>query len=143
MQCDLSTPIPPWTAHLLLVLALLPAVCTGADFKTPGLTPEALSTSLQTAEAPLVVDLREPWEYKIGHIPGAINIPLEQLQQHLDEVRGDNGVLIYCINGKRTRQAEPVLLDAGISRLFHLEGAFYAWIQSGLQVEKKEPPAAP
>ena len=47
-----------------------------------------------------------------------------------------NGVLIYCINGARTREAEPILLNAGISPLYHLEGAFSAWINSGLEVEK-------
>ena len=45
-------------------------------------------------------------------------------------------MLIYCINGSRTRQAEPVLLEAGIENLYHLEGAFYAWIQGGLAIEK-------
>jgi rhodanese-related sulfurtransferase len=37
--------------------------------------------------------------------------------------------VIYCINGARTCQAEPLLYDNGITNVFHLEGAFQAWLQ--------------
>lgn len=103
---------------------------------SPALTPEEVRTRLESGAAPLVVDLRKPVEFKVGHIPGAINIPLDELEQHIDELRHEHGVLIYCINGSRTRQAEPVLLEAGIENLYHLEGAFYGWIQGGLPIEK-------
>jgi len=124
---------------LSCLLVLLPLVCAGADFMSAGLTPEELSARLKTAQAPLVIDVRKPWEFNIGHIPGAINIPVTELEQHVDEFNNDNGVLVYCINGARTLEAEPVLLNAGVSELYHLEGAFYAWIQSGLEVEKGPP----
>ena len=88
-----------------------------------------------------MVDLRKPYEFRIGYIPGAINIPLDELEQHLDDPGPDHGVLIYCINGSRTRQAEPILLDVGIKDLYHLEGAFSAWIQGGLAIEKGPRPA--
>lgn len=117
-------------------LVLLPLVGVASDFMSAGLSPEDVYTRLKTGQAPLVVDVRKPWEFKVGHIPGAINIPVEELEQHLDDFKHDNGVLIYCINGARTREAEPVLLNAGISELYHLEGAFYTWIQRGLEVEK-------
>jgi rhodanese-related sulfurtransferase len=118
------------------LLALSPLAQAATDFMSPGLTPKEVETRLKSDEAPLVVDLRKPAEFRIGHIPGAVNIPLAELEQHIDELRHDNGVLIYCINGSRTRQAEPILLGAGIENLYHLEGAFYAWIQGKHAVEK-------
>lgn len=128
--------MPPRSALSLGLLAVLPLVIVAANFLSPGLTPEEVFASLDTEQAPLVIDVRKPFEFKIGHVPGAINIPIAELGENLDELKSRDSVLVYCINGRRTRQAEPVLLDAGVSKLYHLEGAFQAWIQKGLTVEK-------
>jgi rhodanese-related sulfurtransferase len=50
----------------------------------------------------LFIDVREPSEYAGGHIPGAINIPLRELAQHLDQVPHDQPVMLYCSTGYRT-----------------------------------------
>jgi rhodanese-related sulfurtransferase len=118
------------------VVALLPVVGMAADYMSPGMSPEEVYARLQTEQAPLVVDVRKPVEYKIGHIPGAINIPVEELEERLEEVKYDNGVLIYCINGSRTRQAEPILYTHDVDNVYHLEGTFYAWIQGKHPIEK-------
>lgn len=103
---------------------------------SPGLTPAELQAKLGTAGVPLLVDVRKPFEFRIGHVPGAVNIPVEELEERLGEVRLGNGVLIYCINGSRTRQAEPILYTHGIDNVYHLDGTFYAWIQGKYPIEK-------
>jgi rhodanese-related sulfurtransferase len=103
---------------------------------SPALTPEQVLEKLDTEQAPLIVDVRKPVEFGIAHIPGAINVPLEELEGRLDELRHDQGVLIYCINGSRTRQAEAILLGADISNVYRLEGTFSAWIQGKYPIEK-------
>ena len=103
---------------------------------SPGLSPVVLQQKLSVPGAPLVIDVRKPAEFGAAHIPGAINIPLDEIEKRLDEFRSDNGVLIYCINGARTRQAEPLLFNNGIENVFHLEGAFQAWIQGKHPIEK-------
>lgn len=120
----------------LLTALLLLRVAVAEDYMSDGLTPAELQGKLGTTMAPLVVDVRKPVEYGIAHIPGAINIPVEELEDRLAEVRSDNGVLIYCINGSRTRQAEPILYAHGIDNVYHLEGTFYAWIEGKYPVEK-------
>ena len=121
----------------LLLIAWLPQAALAADdYLSPALTPEEVQSRLGTPEAPLVVDLRAPVEYRIAHIPGAINIPLEELEERLEDIRHENGVLIYCINGSRTRQAEPVLYAHDVETVYHLEGTFYAWIKGKYPVEK-------
>ena len=121
----------------LLLMTLLPLVVQAADdFLSPGLTPQELQSRLGTPGAPLVVDVRAPVEFGVAHVPGALNIPLEELESRLDEISNDNGVLVYCINGSRTRQAEPVLYAHDIDNIYHLEGAFYSWIKGKLPVEK-------
>jgi rhodanese-related sulfurtransferase len=122
--------------HFLL-MALLPIMVQAADnYLSPGLTPQELQSRLGTPEAPLVVDVRDPVEFGVAHVPGAINIPLTELEKRLDEISNDNGVLIYCINGSRTRQAEPILYAHDFENIYHLEGAFYSWIKGKYPVEK-------
>lgn len=121
----------------LLLIALLPfRVAVADDYMSPGLTPAELQAKLGTTGAPLVVDVRKPVEFGIGHVPGAVNIPVEELEDRLEEVRHGNGVLVYCINGSRTRQAEPVLYTHGIDKVYHLDGTFSAWIQGKYPIEK-------
>jgi len=103
---------------------------------SPGLTPEQVLQKLDSEQAPLVVDVRKPAEFGVAHIPGAINIPLAELDKRIDELRQDNGVLIYCINGSRTRKAEPIVYANGISNVYHLDGAFQGWIQGKHPIEK-------
>ena len=120
----------------LLLLAVFSLIAQAADYMSPGLTPEQVLERLDGDKPLLVVDVRKPVEFGVAHIPGAINIPVAEIESRLDEFRRDNGVLIYCINGTRTRQAEAVLLGADITNIYHLEGAFYAWIQGKHPVEK-------
>ena len=80
--------------------------------------------------------VRKPVEFRAAHIPGSKNIPLDEIEQRLDELRSDNGVLIYCINGARTRQAEPLLYSNGIDNVYHLEGALQTWISEQRPIEK-------
>jgi rhodanese-related sulfurtransferase len=121
---------------LLLIALLSLQVAVAEDFMSDGLTTAELQEKLGTTGAPLVVDVRKPVEFGVAHIPGAINIPVEELEDRLAEVRSGNGVLIYCINGSRTRQAEPILYAHGIDNVYHLKGTFYAWIAGKHPVEK-------
>jgi rhodanese-related sulfurtransferase len=121
---------------LLLTIAWLPqAILAADDYLSPGLVPADVQP-LVSPERLQVIDLRTPAEFQVAHIPGAINIPLPELEQRRAEIRRDTDVLIYCINGSRTRQAEPVLYAHDFENIYHLEGAFYAWIKGKYPVEK-------
>lgn len=111
-------------------------VCAATDFLSTGHTPEALDARLQSGQLPLVIDVRKPVEFRIGHMPGAVNIPLDDPAQQRDSLARDQAMLICCSNGARTRKAGPVLMDAGSTENYHLEGAFLAWIRKGLEIEK-------
>ena len=121
---------------ILFLLAVLCDIAQAADYMSLGLTPEQLLEKLDTDKAPRVVDVRAPAEFGVAHIPGAINIPLAEVEARLDEFKHNNGVLIYCINGSRTRKVEAILFDADIPSVYHLEGAFTGWIQGKHPIEK-------
>jgi rhodanese-related sulfurtransferase len=125
---------------LTLLLALLPLIPLAAEFQTPAITAVELDARRDTPGAYLVIDVREPHEYKKGHIPGAINITHTELEFHLDELQQPNGVVVYCIVGKRTKLAEQTLLDNGIANVYHIEGGFGAWISGDFFIKKGRKP---
>ena len=83
-----------------------------------------------------VLDVRTPQEYAEGHVPGAVNVPQEQLASRLAEVPKDKDVVIYCRSGRRSALAADVLAANGYSRLSHLEGDMNAWVAKGRPVAK-------
>jgi rhodanese-related sulfurtransferase len=128
----------PVASRRLLAVALLELfrVCSAADYLSPGMPAEDLVGLLGSPQAPLIVDVRKPAEYAIAHIPGAMNIPHTELAERIGEVVHNNGLLIYCFNGSRTREAEHILLDNNVDDFHHLEGTFEKWLQGGYPVEK-------
>jgi len=83
-----------------------------------------------------VLDVRTPQEYAEGHVPGAVNVPQDQLASRLAEVPKDKDVVIYCRSGRRSALAADVLAANGYSRLAHLEGDMNAWVAKGRPVAK-------
>lgn len=80
-----------------------------------------------SSEGRVVIDVRETGEYMRGHIPGAKNIPLSQLQRRLGEIPHDKDLLLYCQSGMRSKNAARILSKNGYSTLSHLAGGISAW----------------
>lgn len=81
----------------------------------------------------MLVDVRTPEEFAGGHIPGAVNIPVQELQQRLEEIPQDTAVVLYCRSGNRSNQAASILGDAGYPEIYDL-GGIVAWAGNGGQV---------
>jgi rhodanese-related sulfurtransferase len=84
----------------------------------------------------LLLDVREPDEYAQGHVPGAILIPLGQLDQRLPEIARykNQPVALICRSGNRSAKAQKLLEQAGFSAAANVEGGMIAWQRSGLPV---------
>ncbi|TVY01036.1 rhodanese-like domain-containing protein [Paenibacillus cremeus] len=74
-----------------------------------------------------LIDVREPMEVTQGFIPGAINIPLSQLKNRIDEIPRDKHVYLYCRSGMRSKQAARILQRNGYRELAHLQGGIMSW----------------
>jgi rhodanese-related sulfurtransferase/DNA-binding MarR family transcriptional regulator len=83
-----------------------------------------------------VLDVRPPEEYQAGHLPGAINIPLEELEQHLHELNPDQEVVAYCRGPHCVLAFDAVakLRQQGV-KARRLEGGLPEWQLEGLPVE--------
>ena len=91
--------------------------------------------TLLAANAPLVVDVREPSEFGGGHIPGAVNIPLGQVAARAAELGAHNRpVVLVCLSDMRSRRAAAQLGQAGLQDLAVLQGGTAAWVREGYPV---------
>lgn len=80
----------------------------------------------------LLLDVRTPEEYQDGFIMDAINIPVDQLPEQLDNLASmssskSHPIVIYCRTGKRAQKAIDFLSSQGYTNLLHLEGDFGGW----------------
>ncbi|MGI0072092.1 MAG: molybdopterin-synthase adenylyltransferase MoeB [Thermoplasmata archaeon] len=95
----------------------------------PEITPEALRDELAGADPPMLVDVREPNEWEIVHLPHAHLIPRGELPDRLNELTGARRLVVYCRTGGRSSQATRLLLDLGFSNVRNLTGGITAWAE--------------
>ncbi len=88
------------------------------------LTPEMFQSETKDNK---VIDVREVHEYKRGHIKGAVNVPLSQLQQRMGDIPKDRTVYLYCHSGMRSKQAAKQLGRNGYTDIAHLRGGMMSW----------------
>jgi len=87
-----------------------------------GKTSSAEAHRLVAAGARLV-DVRTPGEFSGGHLPGAVNVPLDQLEGRIGELKKESTpVVVYCASGMRSGQARRMLLRLGIAAVHDLGG---------------------
>lgn len=83
------------------------------------------------------VDVRDPFEYRAGHIPGAVSYPLAELGLHLDELRRTGPVVLSCRSGSRSMTAARTLAYLGVlDQPINLAGGLVRWQELGLPVER-------
>jgi rhodanese-related sulfurtransferase len=98
-------------------------------------SPTVTVSELQNHSFPaaLLVDVRSGTEFASGHIPGAVNIPMEQIEARLDDLGSNVPVILVCQAGKRARMAAG-LLEPCHRQIKVLDGGTKAWIDAGLPV---------
>ena len=77
--------------------------------------------------APLVVDVREPWELELCRIEGAMSIPLGEIERRAAELPRDRPLVMVCHHGGRSQRAAAILEAAGFSQVHNLRGGIDAW----------------
>ncbi len=84
----------------------------------------------------LLLDVREPWEYDEGHIPGVILIPMNEVPHRLNEIPTDQEVIVTCRSGNRSGQITDLLRQQGYTNVHNMAGGIVAWEAAGLPVER-------
>jgi rhodanese-related sulfurtransferase len=135
---------------MTLTLASMIATARSTVTEVP---PEEASEALGSGAVGLVLDVREPHEFRDGHVPDAVNIPRGLLEIRADQdspmahsalnAERSGRVLVYCTKGPGARSllAAQTLASMGYKRVEVLGGGLIAWDAAGLPVQR-EPEAA-
>ncbi|HWG37852.1 MAG TPA: molybdopterin-synthase adenylyltransferase MoeB, partial [Terriglobales bacterium] len=104
-----------------------PAAPADAGTGVGEVTAAALAKELAGATPPFVLDVREPHEFQIGRIPGAVLIPLGDLPKRLSELDRGADIVAQCRSGVRSLKAAKLLKEAGFAKVRNLAGGILAW----------------
>lgn len=107
-------------------------------FSTPSLTIEEYRQDyVDTQQAHQLIDVRTVQEFKQGHLPQAINIPLDELDKKLSKISKSKPVIMVCASGARSGRATQQLQKAGYENVQNLKGGTTRWRMAGHAVTKK------
>ncbi|HMP52543.1 MAG TPA: rhodanese-like domain-containing protein [Candidatus Melainabacteria bacterium] len=101
---------------------------------TPVVTVTELNKELEEGQELFLLDVRRVPEYKAGHIEGAVNIPLSELEERVKELPSDKPIAIICASGYRSSIAKSILERQGKEELMNVLGGFKAWQGSDYNV---------
>jgi len=114
----------------LILVALLVAMLAGC-----GQSPAGAGADISVDEAlrlwqnkeAIIIDVRTPGEYRDGHIPGVVNIPLDELEKRIGEIPKDKKVVLICRTGNRSAQGTRLLRSKGLNNVYNSTGGMSTW----------------
>ena len=93
-------------------------------------------TALHDDSEAILVDVREPEEWRAGHVTGARHIPMGQLPAELASLPREAPIYLICRSGARSHRAAAYMLTAGFERPRNVKGGMIAWERAGFPVER-------
>ena len=92
-------------------------------------SPKQLKQHLNSGAAPLLLDVREPWEFDYCHIEGSELVPMGQIQTVIEELDPEEETVVICHHGIRSRQVAYYLEHMGFTDVINLDGGVEQWAQ--------------
>jgi len=90
------------------------------------LTPDAVEQQI-IENNPVIIDVRTPKEYRAGHIPGAVSLPLGKESAILEQCPPETPLILICKTGHRSQAAASTVLQLGYTQVAHLKGGMNLW----------------
>jgi rhodanese-related sulfurtransferase len=91
------------------------------------LSPTDVAALLATETPPIVIDVREQWEYDIAHLAGSVLIPLSSLPARVETLDPTQRYALLCHHGMRSEMAGNWLAQHGFTQLINIDGGIDAW----------------
>lgn len=104
-----------------------PELAVIPDTAVPEISARELQTRLDSPEPPFVVDVREPYEWSDGGVPGAVQMPVNSIPGRLAELPHDRVIVTYCSMGERSWYVAEFLIRNGFAGVCNLSGGLGAW----------------
>jgi rhodanese-related sulfurtransferase len=128
----------PFAFIFILLTGVLPLNGQVPDSsKYQSLDPYNFQQQYLRTDSSILIDVREPFEFKGNRIKGAINMPASgNLDKAADTLDRNLTLFLYCTSGFRSSNAAKTLYDKGFRKLYNLEGGIVAWRKDGMPIEK-------
>lgn len=118
-----------WSTYVIVILAIAFIVYRMMPAKgVKSISPAELKDLLSDKKTKTqFIDVRQPSEYKSGHVNGFRNIPLGQIKNRMGEIEKDQTVVVMCHSGARSMQASKILSKNGFTDVLNLAGGIMKW----------------
>ncbi|MBT8326206.1 MAG: thioredoxin fold domain-containing protein [Bacteroidia bacterium] len=119
---------------IVLIMGLSMLVACGA--KSELLSPSDFASSLSMASNPVLLDVRTPEEFSSSHLEGAssLNVHGSNFENEIIKLDKEAPIYLYCKSGARSAAAAEILVNAGFSSVYDLDGGLLSWEASNLPV---------
>ena len=91
------------------------------------ITPRELKSRLEAGDDPVLLDVREPWEFELSRIEGSTLVPMSLLEERFTELDPDTETVVICHHGNRSAYVTRALQGAGFNNVLNLEGGLDAY----------------
>ena len=92
--------------------------------------PEELKKRLDASEKPILLDVREPWEFSICKIEGSVNISMSEPEKLIDKLNANDEIIAICHHGMRSFQVCNYLENNGFNKVLNLDGGIDSWAKT-------------
>jgi len=92
--------------------------------------PEELKKRLDAGEKPILLDVREPWEFSICKIEGSVNISMSEPERLINELNANDEIIAICHHGMRSFQVCNYLENNGFNKVLNLDGGIDSWAKT-------------
>lgn len=116
--------------------AVVEAPAADAELSLPSVVDVATVAQIKDRDDVIVLDVREPFEYEAGHIPGVTLIPMGEVPQRLSEIPTDKTVIVTCRTGNRSAQVTDYLRQQGYDNVHNMNGGIVDWEAAGYEIEQ-------
>ncbi len=92
--------------------------------------PEELKKRLDAGEKPILLDVREPWEFSICKIESSVNISMSEPEKLINELNANDEIIAICHHGMRSFQVCNYLENNGFNKVLNLDGGIDSWAKT-------------
>ena len=120
--------------RFLFVITLTISIVFSADLSAQRLSAMEFNNTLKASPDAVVVDVRTPGEFQAGHLPQAVNYPLnsQDFGQKMAALNKNKPIFVYCLSGARSNAAANQLAGMGFARVYDMAGGMMQWRANGL-----------
>ncbi|MEM1540740.1 MAG: rhodanese-like domain-containing protein [Candidatus Bathyarchaeia archaeon] len=121
---------------LLIAFVAVPAAFAETSGAYEDISVDAAYKMIKKAQVSLVLDVRNQSEYNLGHLYGAVLIPVYELEDRISEIQEhmNDPIIVYCKAGSRSQIASEILASRGFTKVYNMLGGITAWMEAGYPI---------